>query len=115
MTSEIAGRSKKGFTILEVVVALSILILMTAVVSPGVLGVLARARVDKSETSLENLAEAIAQFEEDTNEKPRNLTQLSAPISTSDRNICNVTFAPGNVGKWNGPYLNRSITTAGVP
>ena len=74
-----------GFTVIEVVVALAIMVTIAAVVSPSLLGFLDRARVDRAVESLETLAEAVSEFHDDTREHPSALSNLSTPVTAGSR------------------------------
>lgn len=119
MNAERAANDRRsvtaGFTLVEIVVALAIMVMMAVVVAPNLLSVLDRARVDKAQASLENLSTALVEFKDDVKENPGTLSQLSELIKTSDRNSCGSTYSPGDVNKWDGPYTNRMIPETGVP
>lgn len=109
-----SGARADGFTVLEVIVALAIMVTISAVVAPNLLAYLDRVRVDRAVESLESVSTALGEFHDDVGEWPLELTQLVSPITTSDRNSCASTYSGAEVNRWGGPYVNRFLD-AGVP
>jgi prepilin-type N-terminal cleavage/methylation domain-containing protein len=107
--------SNTGFTLIELIVGLAIMIMISAVITPVMLGALDKARIDEAAASLESLVEALHVFHDDTNHYPGYLTHLSAPITTSQTNSCGDSYPQGAADKWNGPYVKRVLTSSGVP
>lgn len=107
--------NRNGFSLIEVLVGLAIVVVLAAVVTPSLVGMLDDARVERGVTSLQNLSDAIAAFEEDVKEYPSDLTQLTSPVTRDDPNSCDGTFSPGHAKQWAGPYLNRLVPATGIP
>lgn len=107
--------SARGFSLIEVLVGLAIVVTMATVVTPNVVGMLDRARVDRAIVSLESLNDAVSRFDEDVNRPPASLTQLVEPISSDQTSGCGKSYPPGLAEKWAGPYLNRIIPADGLP
>lgn len=105
----------RGFTFVELIVALAIMIMMAAVVTPVLLGSLDNARVEASQKSLLAIIDAITQFEADVNRYNATISQLVGQISSSDYDICGSTFPPGLADKWAGPYISQNVTAGGIP
>lgn len=114
-SSERIPMNRTGFSLIEVLVGLAIVVVLAAVVTPNLVGMLDDARVERGVTSLQNLSDAIAAFEEDVKEYPATLTQLTAPVTGDDPNSCGSTFSPGHAQQWAGPYLNRLVPVTGIP
>lgn len=111
---------KRGFTFVELIVGLAILMMIAAVVLPVLFAGLDRARVDTSADILEGLAAASVEFEADVGHYPGQLTQLVNPITTAQQNVCGenyTSFPPPSdeVGRWAGPYVSRVIEASGFP
>jgi prepilin-type N-terminal cleavage/methylation domain-containing protein len=107
--------TRRGFTLIEMVAALAIFAIVAAVLVPALLG-----RLDKGEsgaliTNLDSLGEAIAAYRSDVGFYPRQLAYLSTPIPTGTQDLCGNTIAAANLALWRGPYLDRAISTAGLP
>lgn len=105
----------RGFSLVEVLVGLAIMVVIATVVTPNLVAVMDKARLDRAIASLENFSDAVDRFERDVNSYPANLAQLSAPISTADSDLCGASYPEGHVQKWAGPYLNRVVPSTGVP
>lgn len=106
---------RRGFTLIEVIVALAIMITLAAVVVPSVVSSLDRARLDRAQDSLQAVADAIVGFHNDVNHYPASLTQLIEPLNNGSRDICNITIANSDRRNWNGPYVHRMLASGGLP
>ena len=106
---------KHGFTVVEILVAMAILVVLGALLVPAIVGTVDRSRVESAEDSLEAIAEAILLFADRVNEYPASLTQLVVPISGADTDICGATYTGGERNRWAGPYLDRALPDTGVP
>jgi prepilin-type N-terminal cleavage/methylation domain-containing protein len=110
-------RARLGFTIVEVLVSLAIMVMIAAVVTPSLLGYLDRTRVDQGLSSVEALAAGVVAFRNSVGRYPGFFTQLTTPISKSDRDSCESTFNNAHVNSWaaNGPFVNRLLSPGGIP
>lgn len=108
-------RNHPGFTLIEVIVAVAVVLLLAAAVVPNLAGVLDRGRVDAAAESLQALTDAMTEMRADNQDWPGRLSHLAWPITTSDKNICGNTYANGKVGNWAGPYIDRTVPATGVP
>lgn len=116
------ARATLGFSIMEVIVVLVILLGLAALVTPGVLGRLDQSRVDASAQSLEGLTTAIhdpsrggGSFRRHVGVYPRTLSHLTRQIGTTDVNSCGAAYTETDSAGWSGPYLNRVVPAAGMP
>ena len=104
-----------GFTFIELLVALAIMLMVAAIIAPPLLGMLDRERVNMGVDSMQSLIASIGEFEADTDRYPGFLDQLPNTITTSMRNSCDGTYINPEVNRWAGPYLDRFIPTTGIP
>jgi prepilin-type N-terminal cleavage/methylation domain-containing protein len=126
---------RRGLSLFEVVLALAIL----AVLAVGVLTWQANASADAGLDNIEQTARVLSEFSEAiglyTNTKaskvtsffqvigaaPRALSQLTSPISASDRNSCGAsvpqtnasTYTSAQVGAWAGQFFRHPLPTTG--
>lgn len=111
--------NRRGFTFIELIVGLAIMIMIATAVTPVVLDSLDDARVSTAVSSLTALSDALDAFEEDVKEHPGALRQLAEPIEASQLNVCDLEYrsGPGKGGteEWEGPYLDRSVPATGLP
>lgn len=86
-----------GFTLLELLVALGILVLLAAVVGPQVAGYLSRARTDTARVQLSAVATALELYALDNGGYPRPEAGLRALMEP-----------PAGSARWRGPYLVKA-------
>jgi general secretion pathway protein G len=87
-------RPEAGFTLLELLVALAILVLLAAIVGPQVAGYLSRARTDTARVQIAAIASALELYALDNGGYP-------APQS----GLVSLVQAPQGSTRWRGPYL----------
>ncbi len=108
------GPGRGGFTLIEIIVALAVMLILAATITPSVLGILDKERVEKGAAVLANLAGAVAKFKSDVTKNPSRLSELAELITTQKDNSCGARFSTGEAGNWNGPYINRVISAGGL-
>ncbi len=89
-----------GFTLVEMLVVITIIGLIMALVGPRVLGYLGESKVKAARIQIESFSSALDLFYLDNGRYPSSSEGLPALVQR-----------PANSGSWNGPYL----TTATVP
>jgi general secretion pathway protein G len=101
MIARFANRSRRprpgeaGFTLVELLVVLAIIVLVAGIVAPQVLRYLGSARSDAAMAQIDNVASALELFYVDNHRFPteqEGLAVLSRPT-------------PELAERWNGPYL----------
>jgi general secretion pathway protein G len=85
-----------GFTLLELLVALGILVLLAAIVGPQVAGYLGRAKTDTARVQLSSVASALELYALDNGGYPTPQAGLRALIEP-----------PTGASRWRGPYLSK--------
>ena len=106
------GRS--GFTFIELIVGLAIMVLIASMVTPSLIGVLDKQRRTGARTTFEEIAAAVDSFATDVGEYPSQLTHLTAQIGAQP-DLCGSNYSGGEQGGWDGPYITRFISTGGLP
>ncbi len=94
-----AGRRREreaGFTLLELLVVLTIIGLLAAVAVPPVMRYLSRAKSDTAEIQVQNLAVAVDLFHLDVGRYPSQQEGLRALVER-----------PSGAERWDGPYVTR--------
>jgi general secretion pathway protein G len=86
-----------GYTLTEMLVVLAIIALIAAVLTPGILGQLGRARAKSAQMQLDTIAAAVETFRTDVSRYPTSAEGLNALLSQ-----------PGGVDGWSGPYVKSS-------
>lgn len=83
-----------GYTLTEMLVVIAIIALLAAVLTPSLMGQLARARVKAASLQLQSLASAVESFRSDIGRPPTTEEGLNALVGQ-----------PGDLEGWLGPYL----------
>lgn len=86
--------AKAGYTLIEMLVVLTIISLILGLVGPRVLAYLGTSKVKTAKLQIESFASALDLFYLDTGRYPTNSEGLAA-----------LAARPGNVEAWNGPYV----------
>ena len=107
------GRSRHGFTLLEIVIVLVVLALLAGALVPAILGRLSQGQAGSLATTLDALREGVLEYRADVRRFPTHLRYLSSPPGTAV-DICDRTVPPSFLAEWKGPYLNRSIGSSGL-
>jgi len=99
MRTRVEGRARRpgrddGYTLTEILVVMAIIGLLVAVLTPGLVGQLGRARAKSAQMQLETVAAAVEMFRSDVNRYPTDAEGLSSLLTE-----------PGTVEGWTGPYL----------
>ncbi|AHE98555.1 type II secretion system major pseudopilin GspG [Thioalkalivibrio paradoxus] len=89
-------RGRRGFTLVELLVVLAILVLLAGLVGPQVLNQLGGAKSKTARIQIEDLVQAVEMFKLDVGRFPSNAEGLPALV-----------VEPAGVQSWNGPYLRR--------
>ena len=85
-----------GFSLIELLVVLTIIALLGAVVGPQVMKHLGGAKADTTRMQIEDLGAALDLYYLDNGDYPNSDEGLSALVE-----------APAGVERWNGPYLKK--------
>jgi general secretion pathway protein G len=85
---------KAGYTLIEMLVVLTIISLIVGLVGPRVLGYLGDSRVKTAKLQIESFGSALDLFYMDAGRYP-----------TSSEGLDALAQRPTNVENWNGPYL----------
>ncbi|SRR6266540_669541 len=93
-----ARTAERGFTLVEVLVVITIIALIMALVGPRVLNYLAEAKVKAAKIQIESLSSALDLYFLDTGQHPSSSEGLNVLVQR-----------PGAVAGWNGPYLRGNV------
>src|SRR5258706_14533865 len=87
-------RGQRGFTLVEMLVVITIIGLIMALVGPRVVNYLGESKVKAAKIQVESFASALDLFYLDAGRYPSTSEGLTA-----------LAQRPGNTDAWNGPYL----------
>lgn len=85
-----------GYTLTEILVVMAVIGLIAAVLTPGIISQLGRARAKSAQMQLETLAAGVEVFRSDVNRYPNQSEGLNALLTDS-----------GAAG-WTGPYVKNA-------
>jgi general secretion pathway protein G len=93
-----ALQGQRGFTLVELLVVITIIALIMGIVGPRVLNYLTESKAKAAKIQIESFASALDLFFLDTGRYPNGSEGLSALVRR-----------PGNINSWNGPYLKGGV------
>lgn len=94
-----SGRVRRdaGYTLTEILVVMAVIGLIAAVLTPGLVGQLGRARAKTAQLQLNNIASGVEMFRSDVGRYPTESEGLQALLS------------PGaEIEGWTGPYIKEA-------
>jgi general secretion pathway protein G len=91
-------RGSAGFTLIEMLVVITIIGLIAGVVGPRVLTYLGESKVKAAKIQIDSFSSALDLYYLDVGRYP-----------TSDEGLQALVLRPGNSATWNGPYVNGGI------
>lgn len=95
-------RRRKGFTLVEVLVVMAILVLLAGLVAPRVLGSKRKADINAAKTQIGAFKGALERYALDMNDFPTTEQSLSVLVEEPEGSEDGETAG----GKWDGPYLS---------
>ncbi len=90
-------RRTGGYTLSEILVVMAIIGLIAAVVTPGIIDQLGRARAKAAQMQLQTISAAVETFRSDVGRYPTKAEGLGVLLSE-----------PGGTDGWTGPYLKST-------
>ncbi len=90
-------QDEAGFTLVELLVVMVILVLLASLVAPRVIGYLGSSKTKTAKIQIESLTTSLELFKLDAGRYPNTQEGLEALVKR-----------PTNVATWNGPYLKKN-------
>jgi general secretion pathway protein G len=107
--------ARSGFSLMELVIAITILGIMAAVVGPYLMRWLFEARDSRARIELQTMKEALITYHMQKGSYPKVLTELTAGGRRAYLDPANVTVEGTSIlDPWNNPYIYRP-TPKGAP
>ena len=91
-------RTRRGFTLLELLVVMVIIGLLASYVGPKYFGQIGKSEIKVARAQIDALDKALAQYRIDVGHFP-----------TSEQGLAALLAAPAGESKWNGPYLSKTL------
>ncbi len=107
-------RTRGGFTLAEILIALALIAILAAVLLPTVAGQIGKGDSGRTSQDLNAIRAGVEQFLADVHRYPGKYSQLTKKITTSDKDINLTTYPSGLVAAWSGPYTTKLLNDANV-
>jgi general secretion pathway protein G len=105
---------RRGFTAIELLVVLAVLVVLAAIVVPQVASRARAATGPAVLSSTATIADAIGQFKADTRRYPGQIRWLVS-LDGTPTDICGDPIPAGLLSRWGGPYIQQHVPAAGLP
>jgi general secretion pathway protein G len=102
-------RKERAFTLMELIVVMSVIIVLGGILLPQVNRVVTEARVTKAKAELEHIKAAMLAYKEDTGELPPESDVFAEADITPD--ILDELLSDDSAIGWDGPYLDKAVLT----
>lgn len=103
------GTGRAGFTLLEVLVAVTIVALLAVTIGPAMGSRLRQGQVGALATQFDGLRQALEEFHADVRRYPRALAMLTSQPLATNHDVCGGTIPAGLRADWRGPYVRQNI------
>lgn len=107
-------RTRRGFTLAEILVALALMALLAAVLLPTVAGQVLKGDAGRVIQDLEAVRAGSERFLTDVRRYPGRYSDLSRAITVANTDVLGSAYNAGQVSKWKGPYLTKDTINASV-
>jgi general secretion pathway protein G len=96
--SNVARRTTRGFTLLELLVVIVIIGLLAGLIAPRYFDTIGKSKAKVARAQMDSFEKALEQYRLDVGTLPTRPQGLEA-----------LMVAPANTPKWQGPYLKKTI------
>ncbi len=108
----LAPNKRRGFTLPEVLVSITLIAVLAAVVVPTIAGQIRKSEPTRIGNDLLAIRGASEQFLSDVRRYPVSLGNLTNTIATGKSALVGTTYGNAEVNRWRGPYLNKDSAQA---
>jgi len=105
----VSQKARKGFTLAEVLVTVSIVAILSAVVVPSVVRQIDKGDTGRAAQDISNIRVGVEQFVSDVRKYPGDVGQLTHELSGStDKDLVGaVVYTSSQQARWKGPYVSK--------
>jgi len=109
-----APQKRRGFTLMEMLVVVAIIVIIAGAATPLVLSYMHNARVDRAKMDMKNIETAVVKFESSYGHYPQSLQELAQPGQYGGTAPLDQKML---LDPWNNPYQYdpSNLTNRGVP
>jgi prepilin-type N-terminal cleavage/methylation domain-containing protein len=102
-----------GFTLIEVLVTLTLIAAIVAIIAPTLFSQLDQGDATQLRGDMQNIANGVKTFRVDVSPVfPGQVEHLANEISTSESSLGSGSYNNGQVNRWNGPYIEVETTVS---
>jgi type II secretion system protein G len=105
MMSRMVKKNSRGFTLIEMLIVIVVIAILAMIVIPRLLGAGRKAKESALRGDLQQLRNAIQQFEADCGDFPAAITQLMTAPAAGSSGGNGIAL---DAGAWKGPYLRTA-------
>ena len=108
---------RPGFTTVEVLVALAIVAVLSAIIIPQITGRIRESRQSALSQTFFGLSQGIAEYKKAVTRYPYQLillTQAPVLLDPAAKDACGNNLNASHVNNWRGPYVSRQLLSTGV-
>ena len=109
-------RNARGFSLIEVLVAVALIGVIVGKVLPALIGFLDRGEVRRIADDVSAVQKSAQFFRMDMGRWPASLANLAVRPAAGETDASGATYPASGLERWNGPYLEGgSVHAAGLP
>ncbi|HEY3330199.1 MAG TPA: type II secretion system major pseudopilin GspG [Capsulimonadaceae bacterium] len=99
MKTTTLNRSRRAFTLIEMLVVILILSILAALIIPRLVGRTSDAKIGKAKADIATLSSSLQQYRLDNDKYP-----------TTEQGMTSLQVAPSDAPRWKGPYLTKDVS-----
>lgn len=105
---------RRGFTLPEVLVTITIVAVLAAVVVPAVLNQISKGDTAGLGGDIAALRNAVGNFTTDIRKYPKDINNLIGKVQSTDDDLFGVDYGDAAVNAWKGPYFPTNQDTTDI-
>lgn len=106
---------RRAFTVFEILIAVALMAIVSAVLIPALMGRIRDARTSALGQTLFSLSLAVFEYKKNVTVYPPRLIYLSQKPASTVKDVCGAAqLGATNANNWRGPYVTRELVTNGI-